>query len=343
MIPYSVLDLSPITRGATVRDALLRSLELARAAESDGYLRYWVAEHHNLPGIASAATPVVIGHLAAGTSRIRVGSGGVMLPNHSPLVVAEQFGTLESLFPGRIDLGLGRAPGTDPVTARALRRGQADTSDAFPEDVRELESYFSGTGPVRGVQAVPATGLSVPFWLLGSSTYSAGLAAELGLRFGFAAHFAPDLLGEALAIYRRRFRPSAQLARSYALAAIPVYAAATDEQARDLFTSIQQSFVALRRGGPIPLPPPAPGDLGFSPLELRQVGHFLREAIVGGPATVEDGLRRFLARTQVDEVMVTAAIYDPAAHRRSFALVAEAMQRIQPAPVTAGGTSDRAA
>ena len=324
MVPFSILDLSPIHQGGTAGEALQRSLDLARLAETLGYRRYWVAEHHSMPGIASAATAVVIGHLAAGTSTIRVGSGGVMLPNHAPLIIAEQFGTLAALFPGRIDLGLGRAPGTDQLTARALRRGKADTSDHFPQDVVELQNYFRATQPGQVVQAVPGAGLDVPIWLLGSSLFSAQLAAQLGLPFAFASHFAPDHLMEALDVYRSGFCPSAVLAQPYAMAAIGVYAADTDHAAARLFTSLQQSFLHLRRGVPGQLPPPV-DDMRtvWSLLESRMVNHAFREAVVGAPPTIKSGLAAFIQRTGVDELMVTSAIYDHAARRRSFELVAQ--------------------
>ncbi|HEX2860052.1 MAG TPA: LLM class flavin-dependent oxidoreductase, partial [Lacunisphaera sp.] len=256
MIPFSVLDLSNIIQGGTVAEALHRSRELARHVENLGYKRFWLAEHHNMPGIASAATSLVIAHVAAGTSRIRIGSGGIMLPNHSPLVIAEQFGTLAALFPGRIDLGLGRAPGTDQATARALRRGELNAADTFPRDVQELQAYFQPAVPGQVVQAVPGAGMDVPIWLLGSSLFGAQLAAELGLPFAFASHFAPDHLEQALALYRGLFQPSRALARPYAMAAIGVVAAETDAAAANLATSLQQSFVLLRRGTPGPLPPP---------------------------------------------------------------------------------------
>src|SRR5690606_16814156 len=269
-----------------------------------GYRRYWVAEHHNMPGIASAATSVVIAHLAAGTKTIRVGSGGVMLPNHAPLIIAEQFGTLAALFPGRIDLGLGRAPGTDQLTARAVRRGRADSADTFPQDVVELQRYFNAVQPGQAVQAVPGTGQHVPVWLLGSSLFSAQLAARLGLPFAFASHFAPDLLGEALGLYRGEFRPSPALDRSYAMAAIGVYAADTDRAAQRLFTSQQQAFLNLRRGAPGLLPPPV-DDMNalWSPSEAAMIGHAFREAVVGAPETVKQGIADFVGRTQVDELM----------------------------------------
>ena len=304
-------------------DALHRTLELARHAERLGFRRFWLAEHHNMPGIASAATAVVIGHVAAGTKSIRVGSGGVMLPNHAPLIIAEQFGTLEALFPGRIDLGLGRAPGTDQLTARALRRRLGASADSFPQDVVELQAYFQPAAAKQPVQAVPGTGLRVPIWLLGSSLFSAELAAVLGLPFAFASHFAPDYLGEALDLYRREFRPSAACEQPYAMAAIGVYAADTDDVAARLFTSQQLAFLNLRRGRPGTLPPPV-DDMAdrWSPPEAAMVNQAFREAVVGSPATVRRGLTAFLERTGVDELMITAAIHDHAARLRSFELVA---------------------
>jgi luciferase family oxidoreductase group 1 len=320
----SVLDLVPIVAGGSAADALRGSLELARCAERWGFRRYWVAEHHNMPGIASAATAVVIGHLAAGTSTLRVGSGGIMLPNHAPLVIAEQFGTLEALFPGRIDLGLGRAPGTDPLTARALRRGRRDAADTFPQDVLELQAYLESDEPDAAVRAVPGAGSRVPIWLLGSSLFSAQLAAQLGLPFAFASHFAPALLLPALELYRAEFRPSARLARPYAMGCIAVYAADTDSAARRLFTSLQQSFVNLRRGTPGPLPQPIePGTGVWTAVEQAGVDQALAEAVVGAPATVAAGLARYVERTGVDELMVTAAIHDQAARIHSLEIVAE--------------------
>jgi luciferase family oxidoreductase group 1 len=322
MVPLSILDLAPIARGSAPGQALQRVLDLAQHAERWGYRRYWLAEHHNMPGIASAATAVVIGHVAAGTSTIRVGSGGVMLPNHAPLVIAEQFGTLEALFPGRIDLGLGRAPGTDPLTAHALRRGNADT---FPQDVIELQAYFRPAAAAQAVRAVPGAGLSVPIWLLGSSLFSAQLAAALGLPFAFASHFAPDLLGEALEQYRAQFRPSDALRKSHAMAAVAVFAADSDREARRLFTSLQQSFVALRRGAPGPLPPPVETMDGlWTDGEKAGVDQAFREAIIGSPPAVKRGIEAFVGRTGVDELMVTASIYDHAARLRSFEIVAGA-------------------
>jgi luciferase family oxidoreductase group 1 len=324
MVPFSVLDLSPVVQGGSIADALHRSRDLAQHAERLGYHRYWLAEHHNMPGIASAATAVVIGHVAGGTTTIRVGSGGVMLPNHAPLVIAEQFGTLEALFPGRIDLGLGRAPGTDQLTARALRRGLGESVEAFPEDVIELQAYFKPAESSQRVRAVPGAGMKIPIWLLGSSLFSARLAATLGLPFAFASHFAPDHLEEALEIYRGEFRASSELARPYAMACIGVFAAETDAEARRLATSWQQSFVKLRRGRPGLLPPPVASMDGlWSPAEKAMVEHAFREAVVGAPNTVEEGIEAFLQRTKVNELMLTTAIHDHAARVRSFELVAQ--------------------
>jgi luciferase family oxidoreductase group 1 len=326
MVPISILDLAPIVQGGTAAQALNRALELAQHAEKWGYRRYWLAEHHNMPGIASAATAIAIAHVAAGTTTIRVGSGGVMLPNHAPLVIAEQFGTLASIFPGRIDLGIGRAPGTDPLTAQALRRGNVDSADSFPRDLVELQSFFRPAKPGQAVQAVPGAGLSVPIWLLGSSLFSARLAAALGLPFAFASHFAPDLLHEALDLYRGEFRESASLRRPYAMAAAAVFAAGTDAKAARLFTSLQQSFVNLRRGAPGPLPPPVDSMDGlWTRVEQDGVERAFREAIVGSPATVKQGIAAFVDRTGVDEMMVTAAIFDFDDRLRSFELVAEAV------------------
>jgi luciferase family oxidoreductase group 1 len=324
MVPLSVLDLAPIVVGASAAVAFRNTLDLARHAEHLGYRRYWLAEHHNMPGVASAATAVVIGYVAAGTSTIRVGAGGIMLPNHSPLVVAEQFGTLESLYPGRIDLGLGRAPGTDPNTARALRRRGDLDADGFPDDVRELQAYFRDVAPGQLIRAVPGAGLKVPIWLLGSSLFSAQLAAELGLPFAFASHFAPDLLLQAFDIYRTHFKPSESFARPHTMAGVVVVAAATDGQARGLLTSLQQQFVNLRRGRPGPVQPPVDSMDGlWTPAEQAGVEHSLRYAIVGSAETVRRGLERFVARTDVDELMVTAQIYDHAARVRSYEILAE--------------------
>ena len=326
VIPLSVLDLSPIVAGSDAADAFRRTLHLAQHAERLGYTRYWLAEHHNMPGIASAATAIVIGHVAAGTSRIRVGAGGVMLPNHAPLVIAEQFGTLASLFPGRIDLGLGRAPGTDQRTMHALRRDYR-SAETFPQDVVELLSYFREAEPGQAIRAVPGAGLHVPVWLLGSSTFSAQLAAALGLPFAFASHFAPDQLLPALELYRSGFQPSASLQAPYAIAGVSVIAAETDAEARKLFTSLLQQFVALRRGRPILLQPPV-DDMGgiWTPQEQFDVAHTLRNAIVGSPVSVRSGLERFVAETGVDEVIVTANIHDHDARLRSYEIAAAAAE-----------------
>jgi luciferase family oxidoreductase group 1 len=323
MIPFSVLDLSPIVEGGDARQALRNTLDLARHAERWGYDRFWLAEHHNIPAVASAATSIVIAHVAAGTSTIRVGAGGIMLPNHSPLVIAEQFGTLESLFPGRIDLGLGRAPGTDQATSRALRRTLATDVDAFPLDVVELLNYFRAPAEGQVVRAIPGAGLKVPVWILGSSLFGAHLAAELGLPFAFAAHFAPALMMEAIATYRARFRPSQDLLEPRVMLGINVVAAETDEEARRLFTSVQQSFVNLRRGRLGPLPPPV-DDVGrlFSPMELLELQALLSAAVVGSPATVHEGLREFIDRTAADELIIVAQIYDHAARLRSYEITA---------------------
>jgi luciferase family oxidoreductase group 1 len=309
--------------GADTSQAFRNSLSLAQHAEALGYRRFWLAEHHNMPGIASAATAVVIGHVAAGTKTIRVGSGGVMLPNHAPLMVAEQFGTLEALFPGRIDLGLGRAPGTDQRTARALRRNMDQQADNFPQDVVELQSYFQPAVPNQAVRAVPGAGLGVPIWLLGSSLYSAQLAAMLGLPFAFASHFAPDALMEALSIYRETFKPSASMPRPYAMVAANVVAADTDAEAARLFTSLQQQFVNLRRGTPGLLPAPLDRIEDYAaPHELAGAQRSLACSFIGKPETVKRGLDAFLRQTGADELLVTAQIHDHAARLRSFELVA---------------------
>jgi len=328
MVPVSVLDLAPIVVGASAADAFRNTLDLARHAERWGYKRYWLAEHHNMPGVASAATSVVIAYVAAGTTTIRVGAGGVMLPNHSPLVVAEQFGTLESLFPGRIDLGLGRAPGTDPNTVRALRRRADLDAESFPHDVIELQSYFRDPAPAQPIRAVPGAGLHVPIWLLGSSLFSAQLAAALGLPFAFASHFAPDLLMQALAIYRSEFRPSESLTAPYAMAGVSVVAADTDAEARRLFTSLQMQFVNLRRGRPGQLNPPVDSlDNFWSAAERAGVEHALRYAVVGSPDVVRRGLEMFAADAGVDELMITSQIHDHAARLRSYEIVAQAAHR----------------
>jgi len=324
MPALSILDLATVPKGSTPADALRNSLDLAQHAERLGYRRFWLAEHHNMIGIASAATAVVIGHVAAGTSTIRVGSGGVMLPNHSPLVIAEQFGTLETLFPGRIDLGLGRAPGTDQLTLRALRRSPA-SAETFPQDVMELRALLGPLQPGQRVQAVPGTGLEIPLWILGSSLFGAKLAAVLGLPYAFASHFAPAALMQALDVYRSHFRPSAQLERPYVMVAANIVAADTDAEARRLFTSIQQSFTNLLRGTPGQLPPPIDAiDGHWSPAEEAQAAQMLACAIVGSAATVRDELERFVARTAADEVIVAASIHDHAARLRSYEILAAA-------------------
>jgi luciferase family oxidoreductase group 1 len=324
MIPLSVLDLSPILEGGDAAQALRNTLDLARHAETWGYQRYWLAEHHNMPGIASAATSIVIAHVAGGTSTIRVGAGGIMLPNHSPLAIAEQFGTLESLYPGRIDLALGRAPGSDPLTARALRRNPAaDAAEAFPRDVVELMEYFTGGGEKRQVHAVPGTGLHVPIWILGSSLFGAQLAAALGLPFAFASHFAPALMMQALAVYRGQFEPSDQLDRPHVMLGFNVIAAASDEEARLLFTSLQQAFINLRRGRPGRLPPPVEGfENGLALSERKMLEQALESSAAGSPETVRSGLEAFIARTAADELIVTSQIYDHAARLRSYELTA---------------------
>jgi luciferase family oxidoreductase group 1 len=321
MIPISVLDLSPIVAGSDARRALQNTLDLARHAEDWGYHRYWLAEHHNMVGIASAATSVVIGHVAAGTSRIRVGAGGIMLPNHSPLVIAEQFGTLESLFPGRIDLGLGRAPGTDRVTIHALRRDPM-AADTFPRDVVELQSYFRDPTPGQAVRAVPGVALHVPIWLLGSSTFSAQLAATLGLPFAFASHFAPDQMHAALELYRSGYQPSAEHPTPYAMLGLGVVAADSDAEARRLATSLEQQFLALQRGRPVQLQPPVDSMDGlWADWERSAVQRTLRQAVVGGPETVRRGLEAFIEETNADELMITSHIYDHAARLRSYEIV----------------------
>jgi luciferase family oxidoreductase group 1 len=324
MIPFSILDLSPIVEGGDAARSLRNTLDLAQHAERWGYYRYWLAEHHNLPGVASAATSVVIGHVAGGTSTIRVGAGGIMLPNHAPLVIAEQFGTLASLYSGRIDLGLGRAPGSDQITAHALRRNLAGDVDNFPQDVLELMAYFRPPEPGQLVQAVPGAGLEVPIWILGSSLFGAQLAAALGLPFAFASHFAPGLMEEAVEIYRTRFRPSEQLAQPYVMLGINVFAAETDEEARRLFSSVQQAFVNLRSGRPGRLPPPVDDyESRLTPVERSIIEQALSCTVTGSPETVRRGLEAFIARTQADELMVTAQIFDHAARLRSYQLTAQ--------------------
>jgi luciferase family oxidoreductase group 1 len=323
MVPVSILDLVPVILGETPREALRKSLDLAQHAEQFGYKRYWVAEHHNMTGIASAATSVVIGYLAGGTATIRVGSGGIMLPNHAPLVIAEQFGTLESLYPGRIDLGLGRAPGTDPRTLRALRR-DLSRADDFPQDVLELQQLLAPAEPGQAVRAVPGAGTEVPIWILGSSTFGAGLAAELGLPYAFASHFAPNALLSALDVYRKRFKPSRQLDQPYVMVGVNVVAADTDEAARRLFTTIQQSFTNLVRGAGGKLQAPVDNiDDYWTPTEKHHASHMLRYSIVGSAETVRRGLAEFVAATNADELMIVTSIYDHAARVRSYEIVAE--------------------
>jgi luciferase family oxidoreductase group 1 len=326
MIPLSVLDLVPIRVGDSAAQALHNTLDLAQHCERWGYQRYWMAEHHNMTGIASAATSVVIGYVAGGTSTIRVGAGGIMLPNHSPLVIAEQFGTLASLYPGRIDLGLGRAPGTDQATLRALRRDY-HSADSFPEDVLELRSYFEPVREGQRIRAVPGAGLRVPLWILGSSLYGAQVAAHYGLPYGFASHFAPDSLFDALRIYRERFQPSEQLAAPHAMPGVSVVVADTDAEAKRLFTSIQQRFVDMIRNQRGQLSPPIDDiEAYWTPAEKLHVMRMLTCSFVGSPDTVRAGLERFIEQTGADELMVTSAIYDHAARLRSYELLATLAQ-----------------
>ena len=325
-VPLSVLDLAPIVEGGSATQAFANSLSLARHAARLGYRRFWLAEHHNMPGIASAATAVLIGHVAGGTSRIRVGAGGVMLPNHAPLQVAEQFGTLGSLYPGRIDLGLGRAPGTDQAATRALRR-YYQGAEEFPADVAELLRYFEPAAPCQPVRAVPGEGVEVESWILGSSLFGAGLAAALGLPYAFASHFAPDALEQALELYRRQFRPSARLQQPHVMLAMNVVAADSDAEAARLFTTQQQAFVNLRRGHPGLVPPPlASGeamDAWCTPAERAMVDRALACSVVGAPATVREGMAAFVARHRPDELIVTANVHDHAARLRSYELAME--------------------
>lgn len=328
MMPISILDLAPVCEGSDTSAAFANMLGLAQHAERWGYHRYWLAEHHNMPGIASAATAVLIGHVAGGTRRIRVGAGGIMLPNHAPLQVAEQFGTLASLYPGRIDLGLGRAPGTDQATARALRR-YFDSADQFPHDVAELLRYFEPAVDGQLVRAVPGAGIEVPVWLLGSSLFSARLAAAMGLPFAFASHFAPDAMDEALAVYRREFRASTRLQAPYAVLALNVVAAASTAEARRLFTTQQQSFVNLRRGRPGLIPPPINDIEAFwAPHEKLGVERALACTVLGDVDAVAHGLSDFVARHRPDELLLTANIHDHAARLRSFQLASEAWTQV---------------
>jgi len=329
MTGYSLLDLVPVTQGGSVAQSLANTADLAAHAEALGFTRYWIAEHHGMQGVAGGATSVVIGHVAAATQRIRVGAGGIMLPNHAPLQIAEQFGTLDALFPGRIDLGLGRAPGSDMKVARALRRTLGSNGDDFPRDVMELQSYFADDGQT-GLTAVPGAGADVPIWILGSSLYGAQLAAALGLPYAFASHFAPDALDDALAIYRRDFRPSAQLARPYAMAGFNIFAADTDEEAELIASSQQQAFVALRTGNPGRLQPPVPGyreSLGAQGGAI--LDHVLQCSAVGGPARVARDVAAFIERTQVDELMIASSIFDHQARKRSLSITAGVMRELK--------------
>jgi luciferase family oxidoreductase group 1 len=329
MIPFSILDLSPIAEGSSPSASLRNSLDLARHGERWGYQRYWLAEHHGMPGIASAATAVVMAHVAAGTSTIRVGAGGIMLPNHAPLVIAEQFGTLEALHPGRIDLGLGRAPGSDQTTARALRRNLDSDADQFPQDVLELQDYLSDN-PRQRVQAVPGKGAKVPLWILGSSTFGAQLAAHLGLPFAFASHFAPQMMMPALELYRANFQPSAQLDKPYVMLGFNVFAADTDQQAQLRATSMQQAFVNLRSGRPSRLPPPQAGYLDSLGLpERAMLDSVLSCSAIGAPDSVAAQLQAFIARTGADELMITSQIFEHSQRLRSYQLTAEVRKQLQ--------------
>ena len=332
MIDLSVLDLAPIVEGGSAAEALRHTLDLAQHAEAWGYKRYWLAEHHNMDGLACSATAVLIGHIAGGTKTIRVGSGGVMLPNHAPLVVAEQFGTLATLYPGRIDLGLGRAPGTDQPTMRALRRTLAGAAeDRFPQDVLELQAYLGDEQGSQVVRAIPGTGTHIPIWLLGSSLYSAQLAAHLGLPFAFASHFAPDLLLQALEIYRATYRPSTRWPQPHAMVAVTVVAAATDEEAAYLFTSIQQRFLGMRRGQRGPLPKPVQSMDGlWSDTERAAVQQMLAASAVGGPATVTRQLSQIIAATGANELIVAGAVHAHSARLRSYEILAGLRQGLRP-------------
>ncbi|MEP6671079.1 MAG: LLM class flavin-dependent oxidoreductase [Chthoniobacter sp.] len=328
MTHYSLLDLAPILQGGSAAQTFRNTLDLAQHAEAWGYHRYWLAEHHNIPGIASAATSVLIGHVAGGTQHMRVGSGGIMLPNHAPLVIAEQFGTLEALYPGRIDLGLGRAPGGDQLTARALRRGLGSSGDTFPDDVRELQSYFAPASPDAPIKAIPGAGLHVPLYLLGSSDFGARLAAVLGLPYAFASHFAPDFLPEALEIYRRNFQPSAQLATPHVMVGVNVFAADTDAEAARLFTSLQQAFLGMVRGNRSELQPPVE-EMHWTAAEEAYVQRMTRCSAIGAPENIRAQLRTIIEATGADEIVATAQIYDHPARLRSFELAAGVFQELQ--------------
>ncbi|MXV16729.1 LLM class flavin-dependent oxidoreductase [Hufsiella ginkgonis] len=328
-IKYSVLDLATVVQGKTAADTFSNSLALARHAEQLGYTRYWFAEHHNMPSVASSAPPVLIGYIAGGTSTIRVGSGGVMLPNHSPLIVAEQFGTLATLYPGRIDLGLGRAPGTDQTTAYAIRGNNMNAANNFPRDVERLQTLFSADNWDGEVRANPGEGLNIPIWILGSSTDSARLAAAKGLPYAFASHFAPTYFLEAIKLYREHFRPSAVLKSPYVLACVNAVAADTDTEAQYLATSVKQLFIGVVTGKRQLLPPPVKSMEGiWSTYEQATVEQMLKYSFIGGPQTVTQDLRDFIGQTQADELMITSHIYDHAARMRSYQLMAEAMRQV---------------
>ncbi|UDF04603.1 LLM class flavin-dependent oxidoreductase [Asticcacaulis sp. AND118] len=329
MVPFSILDLSQVGEGNSVADAFANTARMARQAEELGYNRYWLAEHHGMPGVASSATAVAIGHVGHHTSKIRIGSGGIMLPNHAPLIIAEQFGTLEALFPGRVDLGLGRAPGTDMRTARALRRNMENGVDSFPYDVAELQAYMEPPNGTEPILAVPGSGAKVPIWVLGSSTYGAQLAAQMGLPYAFASHFAPDLLHQALRIYRQQYRPSPQNPEPKVMVGVMGVAADTDEEAKYLFTSMQQAFAALRRNERKPFPAPVRG-LQLSPEERQMVDHMLQYAVVGSSETINRTLETFLAATGADELIVSMPIHDVEARLRSVEIFSRSpsMQKV---------------
>ncbi|CAN5515001.1 LLM class flavin-dependent oxidoreductase [soil metagenome] len=323
MIPFSILDLSPIVEGGDAAQSFRNTVDLAQHGERWGFKRFWLAEHHGMPGIASAATSVLIGHVAGSTKSIRVGAGGIRLPNHSPLVIAEQFGTLESLYPKRIDLGLGRAPGSDQATARALRRNLASDADEFPQDVIELMDYLSPE-PKNPIRAVPGTGLRMPIWILGSSLFGAKLAAALGLPYAFASHFAPAQMMQAISVYRSNFRPSEQLQKPYVMLGYNVFAADTNEAAQLLASSMQQAFISLRTGRPRRLPPPIPNYVDrLNAYEREILDTVLPCSAIGSPQTVEKSLRDFIARTQADELMITGHIFDAKDRLRSYEITAE--------------------
>jgi len=323
MIPLSILDLARIREGSNAKEALDNARDVAAHAERWGYNRIWLAEHHNMAGIASSATSLAIQHVAAGTSTIRVGAGGIMLPNHAPYVIAEQFGTLAQLYPGRIDLGLGRAPGTDQLTLRALRRSP-QASDTFPQDVLELQAYFAEAEPGQRIQAIPAAGTNVPLWILGSSNFGAMLAAELGLPYGFASHFAPEMLLPALSIYRNRFKPSEQLPRPYAMVGVNIVVADTDEEAKRLFTTQQMSFTSIFRGARgLSQPPIDDIETYWTEMEKAQVQRMLARAIVGSPATVKAGMQALVEETGADELIIVSDVYEHGKRLRSFELIAD--------------------